>query len=910
MLTALSPFVSPIEMDSSDLNDAHYAIVAGPHLSDPAECDIDFPVGMPVDSNPIPDELVGGNGQGDFVILPPFRPKAQAVVVTPDVYDGWADERYPHATGAEELVVAFGPGTILEEMDYQILGADGAVALGTLSVDIDMDGYPDFELASDSGIDGELNFDLGWGYAIPEGSLSLTVEIEFADGAEAGIYQLSEPDVQMSHWGHGVNVINTGYANPEITYEVLADMRISIDGPASQTFQAGDNDVVLADVNIDVSEAVTMYTSILVEGNQSLEDLVMRDTATGQTVELEADSYGTFAGAQVYTTSYIDMRSEGLHTWQVIGDVVDTAEPGNTFEVSVLNDADVEGRWFGTYAYQMDGGGGVQITPEGRISGNRHSVGDPPRFNVVQIATGTTDVAVENQHVTLMRYEGLANGADLLMTELVVQADAGEFVNVTDLAWWMDTDGDFVVDTILEDGVGATESGGWWTAQFADPAGGGYVYPDGQVIVSEVHAKASSSLMPDNTLQVGLGTILIDDFIRVEMLDDGSTLNSNGINTNGAGPEDAQIIVTTTDSIVWTFESQGDLYVTTDTTPVNNPYLLASTLEEGVQRVQLESSGTEPIDVTDLRWSVVAGEGISIDRLQVYEAGEATPIGYATRGAAAMSGTDADFALDTESRQVVVEDRKDLIVWPQMHGDVEGAMSVEQIQLALHSVEARGDVSSNNLVQNDGDATAEGEILIGVSTPGPNQPVSGVESEVVFAAPSGATNVHDSPSGSQIFVGSDDVHMAKISASSHDNTKNGSNDLLMRTFVYYVNMINVEASTDGFALYNAGDSLNTMSPTSITYADGTAVTTPTVNQSVRLVFEGVNDHIMAEIDQGADETFGLRMNVTNPNTSTVGQVSSLRASLSLIDSVFGDEENDFLGFGLPETDLYGPFLMS
>ncbi|MBT5149069.1 MAG: hypothetical protein HOM42_02950, partial [Candidatus Peribacter sp.] len=218
-----------------------------------------------------------------------------------------------------------------------------------------------------------------------------------------------------------------------------------------------------------------------------------------------------------------------------------------------------------------------------------------PKAFITQKATGTSNTATENQKdISLLRFEAFASSEDLLIAKAEFEEQQGDLRDLQNYALWVDTDGNNLVDTILEDGV--TFQGG--RISFGNLAGGGYVLPANQAIAFEVHGDVSSSLSEDKIqLRFEIG---LDDYLHLEALDDGENLN--GIKTDdgacrGGVSGGCDITVSTVDSIVWNFSSQGSLFVTKDNTPLRQRQLLGGELGAEVLRLEFHAED-EDIDVT------------------------------------------------------------------------------------------------------------------------------------------------------------------------------------------------------------------------------------------------------------------------------------------------------------------------
>lgn len=736
-------------------------------------------------------------------------------------------------------------------------------------------------------------------------------------------------DVEYLESGEQLTRIAPGHTvqshDQTIALSNSADFTVNIDGPATQDYTPDDNDAVLANVTLKQEERIevnNMYA--LVQGAEAngdplnatitdvMEDVELRNIVTGRTIDGLPVSIVTPQGTKLYVFSDF-LTQDDSETWELRADFIDNGpgthpQSGDKFRVHICTTAStlLEGCTFGGFftphpaylynleAYFHNSGELVRdIRPGDTVSGNFHRISEAT-LTVTMKSIGSSDVTVENaQDINLLRFEARAGeGEDILFTKAVFEETGvdSDLLNIQNYALWVDTDGDSVVDTLLEDGV-SPQSG---NVSFADLAGGGYVIPIEETVVFEVHGDVSSSLSTGE-LQLTFEQLPIE-YIEAEELDDGSSLV--GIQTNGnCSSGTCQIFVTTTDSMQWSFRSQGDLYVTKDTTPIP-PYrqYLGGELGEPTMRIQFRAE-IEAVDVTDLQLTA-EGDAQSIDRLELYKAGESTPFALATIGGCGSDDVPPQtFCANMESRQLVVGegDQIDVLVRPKIKNDVSGGVSGDRFSFRVDgtpvsdeatgrgAVRARGDESSNNLSANDEDSTAEGEVFIGTSSPAANNDITENEHAVVMSKVVSITNANEDPNGSEVPVGTSDVGQFKIAAADHDNSKNGLNDVVFNDIIFSLNATNVELEASDFRFYNKADSI--MGVTCVPRDANGDLLSGTVSGSMNIVCEGLaSSPADTEIDQGDYQTFVLEANITNPNASPVGGVSTLQVSLQRFNS--------------------------
>ncbi|MDD5623485.1 MAG: S-layer homology domain-containing protein [Candidatus Peribacteraceae bacterium] len=667
--------------------------------------------------------------------------------------------------------------------------------------------------------------------------------------------------------------------------------------------------------------------------NEMMEGVEIRNKTTGRTISGVRLTGSTDSGEgattkgryQVYR--FDDFVVKGDETWEFRVDFISNAAPahprsGDKFRAMICGEpthilsagsliANTTGCDFGTviaggtasantsYQMQVEGistGDKVgDVRPRGNIAGNFQNIANASLAISVK-GLVATDAAVENsKNVNLLRFEGRAGAAeDVLLTKLVFEAaGAGNLLNASNYALWVDTDGDGTVDTPLEDGVASQTN----QVTFAELAGGGYVLPAEKTVAFEVHGDIASSLA-SATLQVRFDTGAT--YLEAEQVDDGASLS--GLKLNGTCSTTCDITVTTTDSTVFTLASQGDLFVIKDTSPLRQRQILAGALSEPLLRVQFHAVN-EDIDVTDLQFNssgATATSGDSVDTLELYLDGATTPFATAsdcgsddvlhTNIGAPNSRTKA-YCAKMDSQQLVIPKGGDVdvLVRARVKDDAHGGTSNEVFALfidhqavsndATGSGAVRGRESSNNLIANDGDTAANGKVFIGVSAAAAANVdnVIGTYNVVVGSKITSIANGMAATGGMP--TGTSDIAKFSFTAATNTNSQNSTNNAVLSGVVFAVNATNVNMSTTAFKLYNTAASTTTSACTSYTTAGveivGTASGTFLVTCR-NLITSGVS----TTISSGQTATFALQANITNPNSaSTAGGSSTLQVQL-------------------------------
>jgi hypothetical protein len=801
-------------------------------------------------------------------------------------------------------------------------------------------------------------------------TLEVVADIE-GGAAETVVMHLEETSDLFavgSLYGYGVNgqLYGSRVSIPTDDADTVTiqagEFTIELDGPVQQKYTRDDDDAVLAKINmlsggdetIDIKDLF-----IAIEGQTStgaglginvsatstdnvhevLEDVELRNTKTGQTISaVRLTTAGSATAGDFFTSTteswqiyrFDDFTVDGTETWEVRADFIDNGagvhpKSGDKFRVHVCAEpvntdtSTTDGCTFGglitqveTYNMTIEGlstGDAItDVRPGGNITGNFHRIA-AAELNVAVKSIGTSDTAVRNsKNVNLFRFEARAGEAvDVLFTKASFSAHQGSLLNAQNYALWVDTDGDSVVDTILEKGSSAQSS----VVTFDDLAGGGFVIPAEETVMFEVHGDIASNFQANTTIRLGFntGSTLSNDYIEAEEVGNGSSLS--GIKTNATFPASvtsADIIVTTVTSKIWSLVNSGDLFVTKDSETVRSRQLLGGTLGDSVLRLQFRAQN-EDIDVTDIQIASSGSTAASFDRLELYKSGETTAFATATVGGCGTDdvltanpipagGSIQTFCANMESRQLIVPKGKevDVVVRPRLKTDENGATSGEDVQLWVPhygfadnttgsgAIRARGAESSTTLNRNNGGTTSSGAIFIGVNAVNnANAAIRGNLNEVVLSKITSITNA-DPLAGTSPNVPTSvqPIGQFKFTAATNNNTLNGVNKATLSGVIFTVSATNIDLAGGNFKWYNSGDTGTKVACDIVTsQASGSG------SLGVRCLDTA---NLNTEIDSGQSVTFILEADITNPvitgaNTSTL-QVS-IQSFTNIGDTVFG-----------------------
>ena len=461
-------------------------------------------------------------------------------------------------------------------------------------------------------------------------------------------------------------------------------------------------------------------------------------------------------------------------------------------------------------------------------------------MTVVQKVLGSMDIVVENQKdVVLLRFEAHADDVeDLFISGARFNTSVGTSVDISEFALWVDTDGNNLVDTILDEG----------DADLTDIVGGGYVIPANGTVAFEVHGDVSSSIT-GSQFQLAFAE---DHPITAEALDDGSSLEG--------------ITVVPVDSTLFTLQESGTLSVVKDSTPIRSHQLLGGTLGEISLRLEFRAEA-EPVEVTYIGVDV-EGESRSIDRLEAFLPGATAPFAVATKAGAKPGDT---FGFNTNSAQLVVDklSSEDALIRPRMKSDADGGVSGDQFALAVDQVFARGWTSSNEI---------DPDVAPDIESP---------SHTVVMTKVDRLRNANPDADRSAIQVGAGPSGQIQIGGLPNANVQSGPNKMVTDHLVLTMNSVNVAFDATAFRLYNKADSTVKEDTYHLERLDGTSISvTGIVSGSFNIIFDDLEaSPVNTVIDSGQSATFVLETNVTNPSVSST-QASSLQVSLQLDDPDF------------------------
>lgn len=513
------------------------------------------------------------------------------------------------------------------------------------------------------------------------------------------------------------------------------------------------------------------------------------------------------------------------------------------------------------------------------------NVPPPPPPPTVQLfisqkMTGTSGTVVRNQsNVTLLRYEATAQNGDVVVNSQSYVAQQSNALFFRNYALWSDTDNNGVVDTILEKNV-LPFNGRITFDNFA-------VFPrinSGQPVVFELHADAGS-FNTSTPMQFGFDTSSTN-YIVADHYQTGQNLV--GIVTNGVGS--GQIHVSTVNSIAYTIAAQGSLFVSQDVIPLRPQQLLGGTVSDPVLRLMF-SATDEAVKIQKIAITSLDSAAQSVDRLELYFDGAQTPFVTATLTATGNDNVPQyTFTARMMNNEFILGAHLDqrVLVKVRMRDDFSGAFSGEAIRFYVSSdpvinqatgegaIFAQGVASSNSLFGNNGDNVLDGEVIIGRTNAGFNNPIIGSLNTVVLSRIDSVENANTDPNGTPVPSGTATIGAFKFSGAANTNSQNGYNKSVIQGLVFTVSSGNIQFDGSSFVLYNQANATVTVTGQAVDL-NGTPLS-GVITGNFYVVFSNLGSSIVSTtIDPNSDITLALKANVLNNHVTP--QASGLQVSL-------------------------------
>ena len=525
-------------------------------------------------------------------------------------------------------------------------------------------------------------------------------------------------------------------------------------------------------------------------------------------------------------------------------------------------------------------------------------VDQPIRHGALRIdqrPLGTLTTAKGVNNIVLLTFDAVSGRQNMFINVLKFETDTGSFDSATNYRLYYDRSGDGKPNTRVDSAV---PQGDFLTfANLAIPV------RKGLYTAVELRADIQNSGTLNNfSIQLAISRT---DYIEGTDAVDGEDVT--GIKTNnGDCNQDAicWISVYTQDSRMITLGTVGSLYVSKDSNGISSHQLLLGERSDDVLRLEFFAQD-EDIEVTKVG---IGGGTSSIDSLELYFEGMSTPFATA-RQSSCTTVTAGLFCADT-AFIVERDDTVDVIVRAIVNSDTNGGTSGETATFVLSTatsgntaVEASGASSLVELVQNDSDSTAEGEVFIGRTSAGSNNAIEGPTHDLVGAKFASITNSNIDSDDSPVPSGSSTIGQFTFRASLNSNSRLGNNAINFRTLIFKVSATNITFVDNSFGIFNPSDSGTIHSCSNSGTTGNITVTCSSLTSSA----------IATGISEGDSLEIAVQANISDPqvangNSVLQVQLSSLgsRSNLGTIvwdDDVFPFEWVD-LGISKVVSTLY------
>ena len=500
-------------------------------------------------------------------------------------------------------------------------------------------------------------------------------------------------------------------------------------------------------------------------------------------------------------------------------------------------------------------------------------------LRIEQRSQSTISVVPGTEDVLLLSFDAIAGRQDVYITHLKFTAGVGSLESGKNYKLYYDNNGDGTAEKIVAEAVPQNDE-----LSFSSMS---ILIRDGYYKRIELRGDvASSGTVSDFSVQFATSE---PDYISGVDAKDGEDVS--GIERDNISCQLQSICwiaVYTESARLIEVGTQGSLFVTEDTSPVQSRQLLAGELSDSLLGLKIRAI-EEDIEITKLS---IGGGTDSIDSLEIYEEGAVLPFAIA-RKSSCNSVVTGDYCADTDL-VIQRDEEKNFFVRAQVNSDTDGGVSGDTVTLSLTSattgntaLEARGKASLMDLDQNDGDSTSEGEIFIGREDAGANSTITGETHDVVLAKIAfinGLTTDSDNspiPTGLTTFAG------LQFGTESNSNSFNGLNDAIITSIIFNVSATNVEFDSSSFALYNPSNPGVTASCSGSTTTGVITVTCSSLDSSSINTVIGQSDSI----------ELALQGDVTNPQINA--GTSTLQAQLQGLGNrgsgpiTWNDEETTF-----------------
>lgn len=415
-----------------------------------------------------------------------------------------------------------------------------------------------------------------------------------------------------------------------------------------------------------------------------------------------------------------------------------------------------------------------------------------------QRAIASTGRSSGASDVQLFSIDAAAARQDVYITGLSFKSAAGSLQYGTNYRLLIDRDGDGIAESLFGKAI---------------PEGENLDFGNLSILVQD-SVNLRIELVADftDTLRAGSIAVAFDtsktDFVQAEDKVDGDDLTGITLNSNDCTVQSTcWISVFTETSTTIPIAIRGNLYVTEDSVTVPPHQILAGSTTDTLLRLLFTANG-EDISVKKL---AVENVPMSVDHLELLTGAASMPFATMRQGQCATYAV-GRFCADN-GFNVPRNGQKQIFIRAVLKSDVSGAQSGDAITLALNpattghvAVEAQGYYSGQQLLQNNGDSTEDGEIFLGTGIAGPNVDIEGETHTVVLAKIADIVNSDGDPDGTPISAGGSIIGQFRFRAATNTNSANGNNTVKIDKLVFTVNAVNVTMDAGGFFLYNKQNS--------------------------------------------------------------------------------------------------------
>ncbi|MFH0851828.1 MAG: S-layer homology domain-containing protein [Candidatus Peregrinibacteria bacterium] len=519
-------------------------------------------------------------------------------------------------------------------------------------------------------------------------------------------------------------------------------------------------------------------------------------------------------------------------------------------------------------------------------------VPEPVQHSAIRLdqrALGTDTVAGGSSQTVLFSFDANARWQDAILTGLKFDAEYGAFTAAVNYRLYEDEDGDGRPETMVGSGLVRNN-----VLSFSGLDARIFVLRGKRFEIRADLVQTSGHLAlqfrtSDSAYVEAIGAI------------DGRELA--GIRTDQDGcprADNCWIAVFTLDATPISLAERGNLFVMKASQPVRNHQLLAGVRSADLLRLSFRATD-EDIRV---RRMTITGATDAIAELQFFDPAASIPFATAhTSGCQTPAAGKFCTAVDFTVRKDIL---RDVIVRALPKSADDGARSGDAIALTLsasasgpdNAVEATGSASQQDLTQNDGDFSAEGEVFIGRAAAGANNAITGSAHDVVHAVLKSIANAASDPDGTAIPTGLRTIGVFRFTSQDKPAVARATRSVSLTTLSFDVTATNVLFSSGSFVL------VNMIAPSISVPCTQTART-----GAIRVTCSGfVAYGVHTLIPFGDYVSMGLRGFIESPQV--VSGTSMLQVSLSSLNNrdaaggvTWNDGTSAFQWVDIPDADV-------